>query len=323
MVPTGAALQLQQIATFTQSYPYDGKPPTQKTHAFLGYDDNNLYVVLTCFDKNPRNIRAQMSRREPSTPFDADDYIELTLDTFHDQRHALVFDMNPLGIQADALYTEGQGTDYSWDTLWYTRSRINTQGYVIWTSIPFRSLRFHSRDVNGWGITISRYIARENETDYWPVVSDKISGRLTQEATVSGFENISPGRNMQFIPYAEGRSFRALDTRDPLDPRFSTHTLDGKVGLDSKFVFHDSLVLDTTINPDFAQIESDEPQNTINQRFEVFFPEKRPFFLENSNFFEAPLIAVGQQTRMLFTRRIADPSFGTRLTGKMGPWNLG
>jgi hypothetical protein len=323
MVPTGAALQLQQIATFTQSYPYDGKPPSQKTHAFLGYDDNNLYVVLTCFDKNPRNIRAQMSRREPSTPFDADDYIELTLDTFHDQRHALVFDINPLGIQADALYTEGQGTDYSWDTLWYTRSRINTQGYVIWTSIPFRSLRFHSRDVNGWGITISRYIARENETDYWPVVSDKISGRLTQEATISGFEGISPGRNMQFIPYVEGRSFRALDTRDPADPRFSTHTLDGKAGLDSKFVFHDSLVLDTTINPDFAQIESDQPQNTINQRFEVFFPEKRPFFLENSNFFEAPLIAVGLQTRMLFTRRIADPSFGTRLTGKVGAWNLG
>jgi hypothetical protein len=323
MVPTGAGLQLQQIANFTQSYPYDGKPPSQKTHAFLGYDDTNLYIVLTCFDTNPRNIRGQMSRREPSTPFDSDDYIEITLDTFHDQRHGFVFDINPIGIQADALWTEGQGTDYSWDTLWYTRSRMNTQGYVIWTSIPFRSLRFHSDNPNGWGITISRYIARENETDYWPFVSDKISGRLTQEATISGFENISPGRNMQFIPYVEGNSFRSLDTRDPANPRFSTHTLDGKAGLDSKFVFHDSLVLDTTINPDFAQIESDEPQNTINQRFEVFFPEKRPFFLENSNFFEAPLIAVGLQTRMLFTRRIADPSFGTRLTGKVGPWNLG
>ena len=83
-------------------------------------------------------------------------------------------------------------------------------------------------------------------------------------------------------------------------------------------------LVNATINPDFAQVESDEPQNTINQRFEVFFPEKRPFFLENSNFFEAPLIGLGfLQPRMVFTRRIADPTFGVRLTGKQGPWNLG
>jgi len=228
-----------------------------------------------------------------------------------------------MGIQADALFTEGQGTDSSWDTLWYSRSRMTAQGFVIWTAIPFRSLRFHSNNVNGWGVTLSRYIARNDETDYWPVVSAKLSGRLNQAAVLTGFEGISPGRNMQFIPYAEARGFRALDTRDPLDPRFSSRRFEGKVGLDSKFVFHDSLVLDATINPDFAQVESDEPQNTINQRFEVFFPEKRPFFLENANFFEAPLIAVGLQTRLLFTRRIADPSFGTRLTGKVGKWNLG
>jgi hypothetical protein len=323
MVPQGAGAQLRPIPNFTQEFPYDGKSPSQKTNAFIGYDNANLYIVFVCFDTQPRGIRAQMSRREPSTPFDTDDYVEITLDTFHDGRHGFVFDINPMGIQADALWTEGQGTDYSWDTLWYSRSRITTQGYVIWTSIPFRSLRFHTPNVNGWGVTLSRYIARENETDYWPAVSDKISGRLTQEATLTGFEDISPGRNMQFIPYVEGNSFHSLDTRDPLQPRFSDHTFDGKAGLDSKFVFHDSLVLDTTINPDFSQIESDEPQNTINQRFEVFFPEKRPFFLENSNFFEAPLIAVGLQTRMVFTRRIADPSFGTRLTGKVGAWNLG
>jgi hypothetical protein len=323
MVPQGAGAQLRPIPSFTQNFPYDGKAPSQKTNAYIGYDDTNLYIVFICFDTQPRGIRAQMSRREPSTPFDTDDYVEITLDTFHDQRHGFVFDINPMGIQADALWTEGQGTDYSWDTLWYSRSRITSQGYVIWTSIPFRSLRFHTPNVNGWGVTLSRYIARANETDFWPAVSDKISGRLTQEATLTGFENISPSRNMQFIPYVEGNSFHALDTRDPSQPRFSDHTFDGKAGLDSKFVFHDSLVLDTTINPDFAQIESDEPQNTINQRFEVFFPEKRPFFLENSNFFEAPLIAVGLQTRMVFTRRIADPSFGTRLTGKIGAWNLG
>jgi hypothetical protein len=154
-------------------------------------------------------------------------------------------------------------------------------------------------------------------------VYSRISGTLNQEATMSGFEDISPSHNMQFIPYASFRNFRALDTRDPSQPRFDQIDAQGKLGLDSKFVFHDSLVLDTTINPDFAQVESDEPQNTINQRFEVFFPEKRPFFLENSNFFGDTNIGVYRLSQLLFTRRIVEPTFGARLTGKQGPWNLG
>ena len=324
MVPHGAATQLQRISDFTQTQPSDGKPPTQKTDAYLGYDDANLYMIFVCWDTAPHGVRGHMTRREPSTPFDNDDFVEITLDTFRDQRHGFVFDINPMGVQADALWTEGQGTDYSWDTLWYSRSHITDKGYVLWVSIPFRSLRFHGSAEKQWGVTFSRYIQRNDETDYWPWVSAKASGRLNQEAIITGFDKISPGRNMQFIPYAEGRTFRALDdTRDPNQPYFSTARFQGKAGLDSKFVFHDSLVLDTTINPDFAQIESDQPQNTINQRFAVYFPEKRPFFLENSNFFEAPLIGNVQQDRMVFTRTIADPTFGVRLTGKQGPWNLG
>src|SRR5262249_33164097 len=148
-----------------------------------------------------------------------------------------------------------------------------------WVAIPFRSLRFHPSGVDHWGITLSRYIAHKDELDYWPQVSTRISGRLNQEATLTGFENISPGRNMQFIPYVESRTFRTLDTRDPVQPRFDSASFQGKAVLDSKVVFLDSLVLDATVNPDCAQVESDEPQNTVNQRFAVLFPEKRPFFL--------------------------------------------
>src|SRR5207237_3477748 len=148
--------------------------------------------------------------------------------------------------------------------------------------------------------------------------------RRSHEANLTDCKDISPRRNMHFIPYVESRTFRSLDTRDPAQPRFDSASFQGKAGLDAKFVFLDSLVLDATINPDFAQVESDEPQNTVNQRFAVFFPEKRPFFMENSNFFEAPLVAIGfLQPRLVFTRRIADPTFGVRLTGKQGPWNLG
>ena len=324
MAPNGAALELKKLTGFLQQQPSDGQPATQRTEGYVGYDSANLYVAFICWNQSKTGIWGHLSRREPSQPFDYEDYVEITLDTFHDQRHAFVFAVNPRGVQADALRTEGQGNDYSWDTVWDSWSRVTPQGYVILVSVPFRSLRFHPAANMAWGFTLMRYLASNDEVDYWPRVSSRISGVLNQEATMTGLEGISPSHNMQFIPYGELRGFRALDQRDPTQPRFDTCVICGKSGLDSKFVIHDSLVLDTTINPDFAQIESDEPQNTINQRFEVFFPEKRPFFLENSNFFEAPLIAPGIiQPRMVFTRRIENPTAGIRLTGKQGPWNLG
>ena len=329
MHPTGAGMALQHVTGFIQNQPSDGKPATERTDGYIGYDDSSLYLVMVCWDDLHRGVRGSLTRREPSaslqnsSPFESDDYVEFTLDTFHDQRHAFVFDVNPRAVQADALWTEGQGPDYSWDTLWYSRARITKEGFIVWVAIPFRSLRFHPSSANHWGIMLTRYIASNDEFDNWPWLSARLNGRLNQNAVATGLEGISPGRNMQFIPYVESRTFRGLDTRDPMQPRYDSADFRGKAGLDSKFVFRDSLVLDTTINPDFAQVESDEPQNTINQRFEVFFPEKRPFFLENSNFFEAPLIGLGQQTRLVFTRRIADPTFGVRLTGKQGPWNLG
>ncbi|MBV8892359.1 MAG: carbohydrate binding family 9 domain-containing protein, partial [Acidobacteria bacterium] len=321
MRPHGVARELQRISGFTQQQPSDGKPATEPTDIYVGYDRVNLYVVWVCWD-SPRMVRAHLTRREAVTPPD-DDYVELTIDTFHDQRHGFLFDVNPLGMQADALWSEGSGPDYSFDTVWDSRGRLTAKGYIVWMAVPFRSLRF--RGVRGelWGVTFMRYIAHNDEIDYWPYVSSRVSGTLNQEGTLNGFTDISPSHNMQFIPYVSFQNFRALDTRDPSQPRMDQINARGKAGLDSKFVFHDSLVLDATINPDFAQVESDEPQNTVNQRFRVFFPEKRPFFLENSNYFGDTNIGVYRLSQMLFTRQVADPSFGARLTGKQGPWNLG
>jgi hypothetical protein len=311
---------LLKISGFVQRSPNDGQDPTQRTDVYLGFDHQNLYVVWLCFDKEPGKIRAHMSRRE--NIYD-DDYVEVMLDTFHDQRHALVFDTNPLGIQADGLYTEGgSGTDNSWDTVWNTSGKITHQGYVVIQSIPFHVLRFRGgATVPDWGMVLMRAIPRSDENDYFPRVSSKVNGQLNQEATMSGFEGISPGRNMQFNPYVFARSFRSINQDVPTNPILDSKTFDGKGGLDAKFVFKDSMVLDATIEPDFSQVESDQPQNTVNQRFEVFFPEKRPFFLENSNFFET--LQPFQSNSLLFTRRIADPQFGARLTGKQGPWTMG
>jgi len=322
MKPRGAATALQKISGFIQQQPSDGKPATRPTDVYIGYDASRLYVVWVCWDSNPHAVRAHLTRREAVTPPD-DDYVELIIDTFHDQRHGFLFDVNPLGTQADALWTEGSGADYSFDTVWDSRARLTPQGFVIWMAIPFRSLRFHPGNDEPWGATFMRYIAGDDEIDYWPYVSSRVSGVLNQEGTLRGMKDISPSHNMQFVPYASFRNFRALDTRDTSQPRFNQINAQGKAGLDAKFVFHDSLVLDAPVNPDFAQVESDEPQNTVNQRFEVFFPEKRPFFLENANFFGDTNIGVYPTSKLLFTRRIADPTFGVRLTGKEGPWNVG
>jgi hypothetical protein len=305
--------RLAKVEGFIQRTPSDGQPASQRTVAYLGYDDQNLYVVFVCFDSEPHNVRARLGRRDTQR---GDDIVHLLLDSHNDQRRAYSLAANPLGQQWDSMWTEGQGFDDSFDTVWDSRGQRTDQGFVVWMAVPFKSLRFSSERRQTWGILLERDIPRLNEAHYWPHFSSRIEGRLNQAATLEGLEDISPGRNIQLIPYGAFRSFRALDTRDEDRPRFQRDRADPDAGLDAKFVFKDSLVLDVALNPDFSQVESDEPQVTVNQRFEVFFPEKRPFFLENASFFETPI-------SLVFTRRIADPQFGARLTGKLGPYALG
>jgi hypothetical protein len=309
--------KLAEARQFKQRIPSDDAAASERTDAYFGYDDRNFYAIFVCFDSQPQQVRARMSHREDV--FD-DDFVELMLDTFHDQRHAYAFFVNPLGVQADALWTEGPDPeldfDMSFDTVWNSAGRVTDRGYVIWMSIPFRSLRFASSDPQSWGILLARDIPRKNEKDFWPRYSTRIIGRMNQAGQATGLERLSPGRNFQLIPYGVFRSFKELNLDNPYDPSYSRRTAFGQAGLDAKVVLKDKFVIDATVNPDYSQIESDQPQVTVNQRFEVFFPETRPFFQENSNYFQTPI-------NLLFTRRIADPKWGVRMTGKDGPWALG
>ena len=305
--------KLAKVDQLTQRVPTDGAPASQRTEIYLGYDDKNLYAIFVCFDSEPQKVRARLSRRDDV--FD-DDTIEIMLDTFLDHRRAYAFIANPLGVQADALWTEGSDFDPSFDTVWNSAGKVTDRGFVVLIAIPFRSLRFSSSDPQTWGILLNREIPRNSEDTFWPPYSSRIQGRLNQEGTATGLEKISPGRNLQLIPYGIFRSFKELNLQDPNLPGYSQRAAFGQLGLDAKVVLKDKFVLDMTANPDFSQIESDQPQVTVNQRFEVFFPEKRPFFLENSNYFQTPI-------QLLFTRRIVDPKWGVRLTGKDGPWAVG
>jgi hypothetical protein len=306
--------KMLKVEGFQQRDPKDGAPISQKTEVYLGYTDKNIYVVCICFDSEPDKIRARLGRREL---INDDDQFGFVFDTFHDHYHGLFFYVNPLGVQQDGIWVDnGQEPDLSYDMVWNSEAKLTGGGYVAWFEIPFKSLRFPPADMQKWGVFFERDIKRNSEYSFYPHITSNATGFLDQAADLDGIDKVARGRNIQLIPYVVGRGFRNLDDRDPANPYFGGKYLEVRPGLDAKIVLKNSFVLDATINPDFSQVESDEPQITVNQRFEVFFPEKRPFFLENSSYFNTPI-------NLVFTRRIGDPEFGTRLTGKQGPWSVG
>lgn len=304
-----------EIKDFRQYIPGDGIPASEATTAYLSYDQHNLYVAFVCHDRHG-GVLGHLSRREDT---DQDDGVGIFLDTFGDSRRSYYFFSNPLGIQQDAIYTDGQGFDYSFDTVWNTDGRITADGYAVLLSIPFKSLRFSNAPQQTWRIALYRVILRKSEYDYWPYITQRVRGLEQQFAPVGGLEHLSPSHNVQFIPYGLLAGDHFLNQPSPPFTNFPAafqNAFEHRAGLDAKFVAHDALTFDVTLNPDFSQVETDDPQVTINQRFAVFFPEKRPFFIENAGFFETPI-------DLFFSRQIADPQFGARMTGKVGRWTLG
>jgi Domain of unknown function (DUF5916) len=314
-VRSHAAAQMLRIRDFVERYPTDGRPVTEPTVAYLGYTKEYFFAAFVCKDRTPGLIRAHMLARDS---LGDDDYVEVMLDTFDDQRRAFSFDSNALGIQADGLYSEQNGADYSFDTVWDTWGKRTSFGYVVLMRIPFASMYFAKAgagETRTWGMILERNISHANESAYWPRNRHDIAGRLTQDIAADGFRDIENGKNLQFEPYVLGRNLRQLNTVNPVDPYFEDKHLQGYTGLDAKFILHNSLVLDTTVNPDFSQVGVDNPA-TPNQRFPPYFAEVRPFFIENSSYFTTPV-------SLYYTNNIVKPQYGARLTGKLGPYALG
>jgi hypothetical protein len=313
---TALARQMSKMENFIQREPTDGAPASQRTEVYLGYDERALYAVFLAFDTDPSQIRANLASRENIS---GDDTVELTIDTFNDQRTAYTFRVTPLGVQWDARWTEGfsnrAGFDTTWEAVWDSDGEVNEQGYMVSIRVPLRGLRFPDTQDQVWRVQASRQIPRLSEESFWPPFSISVDGRLNQTALMTGIRNVSPGSNTQIIPFLFARDVEAINPRAAGGPLMESDK-EYDVGVDAKFVFNDAWVLDLTLNPDFSQVESDEPQVTVNERFEVQYPERRPFFVENADFFATDSI-------LLFTRRIVDPEGGLRFTGRTGPWGFG
>jgi hypothetical protein len=298
-----------RVDSFRQREPGEGRPITEETTAYLAYDSDHLYAVFVCRDGSSE-VRGSLSPRDSITE---DDHVAVYLDTFRDGRHGYVFASNPYGVQQDGLISEGDEVSYLQDMVWQSRGRRTADGFIVWMAIPFKSLRFPAASRQSWRIALGRTIARRSESAYWPFITRGAAAFVDQMAELDGLELISPGRNIQLAPYGTFAREQTFGSGSPAGDSLSEVR---RGGLDAKVVVRNAVAIDLAVNPDFSEVESDDPLVMVNQRFEPFRPEKRPFFMENSGVFETPI-------SVLFSRRIVDPDVGLRLTARSRGWAIG
>ncbi len=311
--------QLTPLTDFVQTEPNEGAPASERTEAFLFYDNDKLYFGFKCYDSEPDKIIARYDTHDARTFSDS---VNIFLDPFGDRRTGYFFSINARGVQFDALLSEAAGMDPTWDGIWESATRIESWGWSAEAAIPFKSIRF--RPGQTWGINLGRDIVRKNERDNWQIVTrfDNFY-RPSKAGLLEGVENVKPGRNLELIPYFSSRLRRGAP--NPLD---NGNRLEA--GGDLRWGVLPNATVNAALNPDFADTEADEINITLS-RFELFFPEKRAFFNEGSNFFATPL-------NLFFTRRVGarltDQNglssgvpqhilFGTKLTGRVGAWSVG
>ena len=338
-----AWLNIAPYDNFTQQDPIEGAPASERTEVRVIFDKSNVYIGIICFDSEPGKIIVNQSRRDADlTETDA---VIVVFDTFNDNQNAFVFGTNPLGIEYDGQVsgegqtsgiTQGQsGTSGSqrgtisafnanWDGDWRVKASVTERGWEAEMAIPLKTLRYATGDNRTWGFNVKRNIRRKNEQVYLsPIQRGFDVYRVSSAAKLTGLD-LPYRRDIKLTPYVLGSANKDYTvTTDQLDRK-------GDIGLDVKWGIRPNLTADFTVNTDFAQVEADEEQVNLT-RFDVFFPEKRPFFLENASVFQ---FGAPQQIDLFFSRRIGlsgaasagvpiDIPGGARLSGKVGGFNVG
>lgn len=303
--------------TFELAYeirPGDNTPARVRTEGWIAYDDRHVYFAFRCHDPEPGRIRARYTDRDNAF---ADDFVGVVLDTFDDNRRAFEFFVNPLGVQMDLVQDDvNQVEDETWDAIWESAGRITADGYQVEAAIPYASLRFEANgDRGSWGLDAVRIRPRGVREQV--ALGPRERGRncyLCQSAELAGIEEARPGRDLEVIPTLTSSR---TDQREPF-PGGRLEEVDESTepGLTARWGITPDLKLLGTWNPDFSQVEADAAQLEVNNQFALFFPEKRPFFLEGADTFDTTIDAV-------YTRNIADPDWGVKLTGKQGAGALG
>jgi hypothetical protein len=297
------------IALDYEWFPGDNTPAPVRTEARLTFDDENLYVAFQASDPDPSAIRAFFADRD--TAFQ-NDTVGFVIDPFNDGRRAFQFRVNPLGVQMEAVNSDVDGSeDWSWDIIWESVGRITSDGYVVEIAVPFSQLRFpRSTEPQTWGFLVTRDYPRSSRHRLRSKPIDRARNCFVcQLDPVVGFEGMRSGRNVELTPTL---TTTRTDARAGFpDGEMESGSFDTEAGATVRWGITPDVTVNAALNPDFSQVEADAAQLNVNERFAIFYPEKRPFFLEGADFFATPI-------DLVFTRTIADPSVGLKVTGKRG-----
>ena len=307
-----------QIELDIETHPAENQPAMVKTTVFVVEDGRNLFVAFDARDPNPLAIRAYLRDRDSAWE---DDYVGIVLDTYNDERRAFQFYANPHGVQMDKTHNDvagGNDSDFdaSWDAIWDSAGKINDNGYVVEMRIPLSQLRFP--DVDGektWGYDLLRMYPRDRTYRLSNHPRDRNrSCYLCQVGKLQGLEGSEPSRDIEIVPTITAS--QASTTDEPGVVPMEAGDPEVEAGVTMRWGITPDLTANLAINPDFSQIEADVLQLDVNNRFALYFPERRPFFLEGADYYHTPIDAV-------FTRTVADPDLGAKLTGKRGDHTFG
>ncbi len=303
-------MKAPSVSGFESFVPDFGKEPSERTVAYMAYDAENLFFAFRCYDREPDKIKAAVSNRDTIRP---DDWICINLDTFNDQQSLYALYVNPLGIQMDSRYSSGQ-EDYSVDIVWYSAGQIDGEGYSVELRVPFKSIRYAGKARVEMSIFFERRISRRSEQVSYPPLDPEQGYFFLAQMMPLELEDIKHYTLLELLPAVtyNQKYFQEAGVLER-DAAAKDISLTGKYGMTSQ------LILDATWNPDFSQVEADAGQVDVNLRYDLYFPEKRPFFLEGSEMFLlAGTAGGGPLESVVYTRTIIDPRIGAKLSGKIG-----
>ena len=282
-----------------------------RTEVYIAYTDTHLLVAFKAYDPNPEEIKANLNDRDDIFE---DDWVVIILDTFNDEKRTLDFFCNPLGIQAECV--EAGSSDMGWDVIWESAGKIHDWGYAVEMKIPFSSLRFQNSDgPQIWGLDAVRSYPRNVRHHLGAFPRDRNNAcYLCQAIKIEGFEGVEPGRNLEINPTIT--SLYSQNKPDFPNGDFKENAKESEVGITGSWGITNNINLGATINPDFSQIEADSAQLRINRAYALYFDEKRPFFMEGADFFSS-------RQNLVYTRSMADPIWGTKVSGKEGRHTFG
>ncbi len=284
--------KIHPVRGLRQMEPDEGAPASESTLVAVVYDDDAIYFAFWNYDSEPEKIRNNLVRRDRWVEADM---VTVRLDPYHDHQTGYRFELNAAGVQRDFRLFSDTNNDIAWDGVWESATKIQPWGWSAEIRIPYHCLRFKSQDDYVWGCNVTRYISRKAESDWWAFSPSTEGGHVSRFGHLTGISGIRPARRLEIMPYAvssfksEPKSRGNLDGRDYL----------GNTGFDLKYGISSNMTLDATINPDFGQVELDEPVLNLSA-YETFFEEKRPFFLEGTELYDTPFM-------LFYSRRIGRP----------------